>query len=133
MLESTVELWGWSSKAVWYAVAKRLKINCELIGSVVCPFIHFLQGAERQASGVQLGPLKFIRLCPKRALCTRLAVHFECCVTRTSCMWSALVELRVLQIRKNSCPSAQRPPIVDKINGIQLLELRSLPAGSLRG
>ena len=131
--EFSLEIWGWSSDVVWYAWAKRLKVNWEILGSVVLPFFECWKDPEGQASAVQLEPRKLVRHCPKRALCTRLAVHRECWVTRTSCMWSAWVGLRFLQIRRNSWPSAHRPPRVERINGRQLLSLRSLPSRFLRG
>ena len=131
--EFALELWDWSSKLDWYAVAKRLKMSCDLPGSAVLPFLDSWEDPDKQASGVQLEPRKLIRHCPKRALWTRLAVRLECWVTRTSCIWSALVGLRFLQMRKNSWPSLHKPPMVERMNGRQLLILRSLPCRSLWG
>ena len=38
--EFSLEVWGWSSDVVWYAWAKRLKVNWEILGSVVLPFLE---------------------------------------------------------------------------------------------
>ena len=44
--------------------------------------------------------------CPKRALLIRLATQRECCVTSTSMRCLVFSGLRLLQTRRNSCPSS---------------------------
>ena len=132
-LEFAQELWLWSSVAALYAWAKRLKVSCKLFWSLFWDAVDFCRGSERDASGVQQEPKKFMRHCPNKDRWRRLAVHLECWVTKTSIMCSACVGLRFLQMRRNWWPSAQRPPMVDRIKGRQLLVFRSLPSTSLRG
>lgn len=56
----------------------------------------------------------------------RLAVHFACCVTRTSSKRRAALVLRFLQRRRKSWPSWQRPPMLVKMKGF-FFSVRSVP------
>ena len=81
----------------------------------------------------QLSDEKSTRDCPKRPRRIRLAVHFACCVTRTSSKCRVAPLLRFLQRRRNSCPSSQSPPMLVRMKGRQKLSLSKRPAESFRG
>ena len=77
--------------------------------------------------------LKSTNDCPKRALRTLLAVHFECCVTKTSIIRSVAAISFFLQIFKNSWPSLHNPPMLERMKGMQQLSVRRRPEASLWG
>ena len=77
--------------------------------------------------------LKSTRDCPKRARRIRLAVHLECCVTKTSTILRVATGAFFLQIFKSSCPSLHNPPMLERMNGRPGLSVRRRPEASLRG
>ena len=76
---------------------------------------------------------KSTRDCPKRPRRNRLAVHFACCVTKTSSMCRVAALLRSLQSLKKSWPSSQRPPVLVRMKGRQKFSFCKRPAESFRG
>lgn len=82
----------------------------------------------------QLGVEKSTSDCPKSARRIRLAVHFACCVTRTSSKRRVALLFRFLQRSKTKHGwSRQRPPMLVKMKGTQKFSLRRRPDESFRG